>query len=719
MWLGRDEWVKIADEKESVDRLYDYVDWRVFSGRLHQLPPAICLKALEARLAGVLATSLFREYQMGSFGRELAQGPFGLWILYVETGLLELWPSSLKMLGYSDDETWPTVCHWSLLVHPEDRDQGGMDPEEFSAQSSGGYVSAHRLLTSTGNWKFVGAIGRERYTPSIGGVSPNVKWGIHFDLSEEWDPSDVVLTDWFRLTASAKARAEAESRRWYGVFAYLSPMLPFFKKDRQLKYTWINPQGEELLGLSSDQILGRTDQDLVGRDAELFGRDAELFGRDLDDPPTNGPTGTPRRFPRFKIVAVAVGGRKKLLFEVIFGPDTRDEEDWWIIAIESSLKDATGLSQLVDAKYESSSMNSTLAQASFAAGTDMRVILEGETGTGKDWLARYIHDNSARKDGPYFSINCAALPSNMVESELFGYEKGAFTGAYTRKIGLVELAQGGTLFLNEIGELPSDLQSKLLTFLDTNSFTRLGGRKPITLDARIIAATNRDLDHEMSTGTFRADFFARLAVLRIRVPPLKERLEDIPILVKEMLPRLLTELKIKDQPTFHQSALDKLQQYHWPRNVRELRNVLEVALARSKGTQIGPEHIDLGKSQGSVYQPPASTTIHKDDSSDTELKPVDQSVQPVDYFIEVTDEGLKLMYEHVCKKQRGAITAMATVLGTYRTDISLKLKGLGCDRGTLGSSSKKARRAMNQDLKSWLDANQHLWHKVPKDPEQA
>ncbi len=186
-------------------------------------------------------------------------------------------------------------------------------------------------------------------------------------------------------------------------------------------------------------------------------------------------------------------------------------------------------------------------------------MLLGESGSGKDYLARYIHNHSKRAGGPYFSVNCAAIAAQLAESELFGHEKGSFTGAQGRKRGLLELAEGGTLLLNEIGELSLPLQAKLLTFLDTKKFTRVGGEKEISVNARLIAATNRDLQKEVEAGRFRNDLFYRINVMTITVPPLRERREDLPILTREILSQLHAELRFAAPPSIDAAAIETSQ----------------------------------------------------------------------------------------------------------------------------------------------------------------
>ncbi len=237
-------------------------------------------------------------------------------------------------------------------------------------------------------------------------------------------------------------------------------------------------------------------------------------------------------------------------------------------------------------EYPSEAMRSTLGKIRIAADKETTILLLGESGSGKDYLARYIHEHSKRVNGPFFAINCAAVAPELAESELFGHERGAFTGAHGRKRGLLELAEGGTLLLNEIGELSPNLQAKLLTFLDTREFTRVGGEKNISVNARLIAATNRDLEKEVEAGRFRKDLFYRLNVISIIIPPLRDRREDIPILIHEILARLKSEIQLTEIPDIDANTMNALMNYHWPGNVRELRNVLERSLMLADGKGI-------------------------------------------------------------------------------------------------------------------------------------
>ena len=219
------------------------------------------------------------------------------------------------------------------------------------------------------------------------------------------------------------------------------------------------------------------------------------------------------------------------------------------------------------------------------AKTDTQVLILGETGTGKELVARAIHGLSTRKDRAVVKMNCATLPSNLIESELFGHEKGAFTGAHLRRLGRFEIANGATLFLDEIGELPLELQPKLLQVIQNGEFERLGSSDTIKVDVRIIAATNRNLEEEVRKGRFREDLWYRLNVFPITVPPLRDRLEDIPLLVNHYVAKVAKRLgrSIEMVPV---SVMDVLKHYHWPGNIRELENVIERAVINSPGSKL-------------------------------------------------------------------------------------------------------------------------------------
>jgi transcriptional regulator with PAS, ATPase and Fis domain len=241
-----------------------------------------------------------------------------------------------------------------------------------------------------------------------------------------------------------------------------------------------------------------------------------------------------------------------------------------------------------------------VAAALRVATTEATVFLQGESGTGKEVIARLIHQASPRRHGPFVAINCAALPEQLLESELFGYERGAFTGAQQSKAGQIELAARGVLFLDEVSEMSLTAQAKLLRFLQEREYQRLGGTRLQRADVRVIAASNRDLGEEVRRGTFRQDLLYRLQVFDIVLPPLRERISDVPLLAEQFLVEIASTMRSR-MPRLRPDALNALLTYDWPGNVRELRNVLERAVILTDG-DIESEHLSLRP----AFRPPSS-----------------------------------------------------------------------------------------------------------------
>jgi two-component system NtrC family response regulator len=252
-------------------------------------------------------------------------------------------------------------------------------------------------------------------------------------------------------------------------------------------------------------------------------------------------------------------------------------------------KENVGFEEMVG---RSSAMNDVFAAVRKVAGSDATVLINGESGTGKELVARAVHRLSGRAAGPFVAINCGAIPESLLESELFGHEKGAFTGAHTQRRGRIELAHGGTLLLDEIGELPGALQVKLLRWLQDHQVERLGGRTPVAVDARLIAATNADLQKLIREGRFREDLYYRVSVVRLTLPPLRERGEDV-LLIANMLLRRFASEGPKRLLGFSREALSALQAYEWPGNVRELENRVRRAVLMAEGPRVTPADLEL------------------------------------------------------------------------------------------------------------------------------
>ena len=285
------------------------------------------------------------------------------------------------------------------------------------------------------------------------------------------------------------------------------------------------------------------------------------------------------------------------------------------------------------------------------ATADVPVLILGESGTGKEMAARAIHQRSSRKDGPFVAINCSAIPETLLESELFGHEKGSFTGAHVQRKGRIETAAGGTLFLDEIGEIPLSLQVKLLRFLQEQCIQRVGGRQDIQIEARVIAATNAELKKAMSAGTFREDLYYRLAVVQIVMPPLRERENDISLLGQSFLQRFALQVK-KAGLTFDRAAIRALNSHSWPGNVRELENCVRRAVIMAEGKRLTVQDIEL--------TPVASGNFGT-------LKEAREAVE-------------REIVEHVLRKHSGNIAAAATELGISRPTLYELMKKLGIAR---------------------------------------
>jgi formate hydrogenlyase transcriptional activator len=323
---------------------------------------------------------------------------------------------------------------------------------------------------------------------------------------------------------------------------------------------------------------------------------------------------------------------------------------------------------------ESASMRHVLAELEQVAASDVTVLLLGETGTGKELLARAVHESSSRAQRPFIPVNCAALPEHLVESEMFGHERGAFTGAHVRKPGRFELAHRGTLFLDEIGDLPLNAQAKLLRVLQDGEVHRVGGTHPVKVDVRVVAATNQDLSARVSERAFREDLFYRLSVFPIRVPPLRERAGDIPLLARHLAAQCARRLG-KRMTGITQDALDALASYRWPGNVRELQNVIERAVILASEGLVTGDQISLNHIPAPVAPAPSGPAAANTDT------PTPLSADPSPPTLA---DAERLAIIRALRQAEGRVSGpggAAVLLGLKPTTLHAKMKKLGIRRG--------------------------------------
>ncbi len=306
------------------------------------------------------------------------------------------------------------------------------------------------------------------------------------------------------------------------------------------------------------------------------------------------------------------------------------------------------------------------------AAQDVTVLITGETGTGKELIARAIYQHSARANAPFMALNCAAIPENLLESELFGHEKGAFTGADRRRIGKFEQCNRGTILLDEIGDMPLALQAKILRLLQEQSFERVGGNETVRTDVRLIAATHRDLKALAADGTFRSDLYYRLSVFTIHLPPLRDRGEDLPMLVKHFLRRYGRELG-RDVREVPPEAMQRLQNYSWPGNLREMQSVIKQALLQTHGSVLLPSFLpDLSASAAQSAAPPTDTSLNLEAFIHQRLQPESR-----DLYAEAHGELDRFLLSAVLQYCGGSQHQAARLLGIARQTLRMKLRDLG------------------------------------------
>jgi len=388
--------------------------------------------------------------------------------------------------------------------------------------------------------------------------------------------------------------------------------IAYVKEDLESRFISANRAAMRILGIKPDEVAGAMGMSFVPDTPDAQRRVKEAFasiGRGTD---TSGVVLELRRRDNGKPIWIQwwsnpePGGQyTRTMFVDITEHVLMEQEKARLTAqniyLQEEIKSVHNFDEIIG---QSRALTSVLDNVARVAPTDASVLITGETGTGKELVARAIHSHSHRKDKPLIKINCAALPAGLVESELFGHEKGAFTGAIARRVGRFELASGGTIFLDEIGDIPAEAQAKLLRVLQEREFERVGGGVPIQVDVRVIAATNRDLAKAVREKTFREDLYYRLNVFPIRLPPLRERRDDIPLLVHFLVNKFMLRIG-KRIETISGDAIERLAGYSWPGNVRELENIIEraVILAPQSTLEIPPEVLGLSVSSPVADRP--------------------------------------------------------------------------------------------------------------------
>jgi PAS domain S-box-containing protein len=496
----------------------------------------------------------------------------GSWA-FTAAGFTHWSPELFAIHGLDPGRKPPSIPEYMALVHPEDR--------EFVAQAIQQMLADHRGFDFTK--RIVRADGTIRYVRCVGVPATN---------GEGFVGTGIDVTEQEQLTAALR-KSEIELRQILDLAPQLVAVLGP-KRER----LYANRMALSYLGTTLDEwrrrVMGERGSEAHPEDAERIkavGEQAIISGSPYElEVRLRAADGSYRWFlARYNPVRDDQGEVIRWYVACTDIDDRKRAEERMrneTIALREDLDRGSMFEEIVGS---SPALQRVLGQVAKVAETDSTVLILGETGTGKELLARAIHKRSRRASGAFIRVNCAAIPPSLIASELFGHVKGAFTGALQRRLGRFEAADGGTIFLDEIGDLPPEAQVALLRVLQEREIERVGSSQPIAVDVRVLAATNRDLEAAVERGAFREDLFYRFNVFPVRLPPLRERAEDIPILVEYLVDRYAKQVgkTIRNIP---KQTLQLLQAYDWPGNVRELQNVIERAIVLSEGETFVIDH---------------------------------------------------------------------------------------------------------------------------------
>ena len=466
---------------------------------------------------------------------------------------------------------------------------------------------------------------------------------------------------------------------------YEEAPIPYVKEDLESRFISANRAAQRLLGIKPEEVTGTIGLSLVPDRPDAQRAAHEQFAIQIRGEETRGVVVELRRKDDGQPIWVEIwakpepGGKytRTMLLDVtdrVLMERERSRLAAENVYLQEEIKSVHNFDEIIG---QSPAVLEMVEKVNRVARTDATVLITGETGTGKELVARAIHSASNRRDKPLIKVNCAALPGGLIESELFGHEKGAFSGAISRRVGRFELAHGGTIFLDEIGEVPIDIQAKLLRVLQEREFERLGGTSPVRVDVRVIAATNRDLQKSIRNESFREDLYYRLNVFPIALPPLRDRDGDLPLLVQHLVARFAARIGTRIE-SVEKATMNRLTRYSWPGNIRELENVLERAVILSNGPtlEIDP---DVLASPSANYQ---STTA----TSET-ANPAAANIIPTG-LIESLESNMRSHIRTALERAGWVIDGphgAASMLGLHPSTLRSRMKKLGIlrsrDRG--------------------------------------